>query len=66
MFSCNNFFDKVLFGTNYPWSYCGYFESNLDKELSNIYEENIKVFKKLPINTYKKNYNNTMDYLFKK
>lgn len=67
MFLCNNFSDKVLFGTDYPWSYCGYLKSNLDKELINIYEENIKVFKKLPINTYKKiTTDNAMDYLFGK
>lgn len=40
MFFCNNFSNKVLFGTDYPWSYCGYLESNIDKELSNIYGEN--------------------------
>lgn len=67
MFFCNNFSNKVLFGTDYPWSYCGYLESNIDKELSNIYGENVKVFQRLPINIYKKiTTDNNMDYLFGK
>lgn len=66
-FLCAQFPDKVLFGTDYPWCYCGYLESNIDKNLSNLYEENVKVFKKLPSSTYKRiTTNNSIDYLFGK
>lgn len=65
MYLCDNFPDKVLFGTDYPWSYCGYLDANIDKNLCNIYEENIKILKKVPINTCKKICtDNTLNYLF--
>jgi len=47
-FLYNNFENKTLFGTDYPWSYCGYLESNINNNLSNIYEDNIKILKKTP------------------
>lgn len=65
IYLCNTYPDKVIYGSDYPWSYCGYLKSNLDKQLSDIYEENVKLLKMVPNSVSKKiSSQNSINYLF--
>lgn len=56
---------KLLYGSDYPWCYCGYLDSFVNNNLSHIYDENVKVLKKLPKKTQKTVLNvNAINYLY--
>lgn len=60
-----NYDSKLLYGSDYPWCYCGYLNSFVNNNLSHIYDENVKVLKKLPKKTQKTVSNvNAINYLY--
>lgn len=66
-FLYNNFKDKVIFGTDFPWVNCGYLDNNLSSKLYDEYGENIRILNSFEKSVVTKIANeNIKDYIFGK